>query len=101
MAVYSQSSPWHNTPENESGEHMDLLRIRTVPASADDALYEVEPQYNHRPDLLAYDLYGSPKLWWVFAQRNMDTIKDPVFDMQAGVQIFVPKGPSLRNLLGI
>jgi|TARA_B110000444_G_scaffold108747_2_gene102646 hypothetical protein len=101
MAVYSQSSPWHNTPENESGEHMDLLRIRTVPASADDALYEVEPQYNHRPDLLAYDLYGSPKLWWVFAQRNMDTIKDPIYDLKVGTKIYLPKASDIRARLGV
>ena len=90
MAVYSQSSPWHNTPENESGEHMDLLRIRTVPASADDALYEVEPQYNHRPDLLAYDLYGSPKLWWVFGLFNQDELVDPILDFKTGIKINVP-----------
>jgi|TARA_B100000902_G_scaffold373672_1_gene401882 hypothetical protein len=100
MAVYSQSSPWHNTPENESGEHMDLLRIRTVPASADDALYEVEPQYNHRPDLLAYDLYGSPKLWWVFAQRNMDIIKDPIYDLKVGTKIYLPKASDISARLG-
>ena len=64
-------------------------------------LYTIEPQYSRRPDLLAFDLYQSPKLWWVFAQRNMDTIKDPVFDMVAGVQIFLPKGPTLRNVLGV
>ena len=71
------------------------------PAEADDVLYEVAPQYNHRPDLLAYDLYGSPKLWWVFAQRNMNTIKDPVFDLESGVKIFLPKGDKLKRLLGI
>lgn len=101
MAVYSQSSPWHNTPENESGEHMDLLRIRTVPASADDTLYEIEPQYNHRPDLLAYDLYGSPKLWWVFAQRNMDTIKDPIYDLKVGTKIYLPKASDIKARLGV
>ena len=101
MAVYSQSSPWHNTPENESGELMDLLRIRTAPASSDDALYEVEPQYNHRPDLLAYDLYGSPKLWWVFAQRNMDTIKDPIYDLKVGTKIYLPKASDIKSRLGV
>ena len=64
-------------------------------------LYEVEAQYTHRPDLLAYDLYGSAKLWWVFAQRNMDTIKDPVYDLIPGVQIYLPKGQALKTLLGV
>ena len=94
------SSPYGKTSIGNSGT-LDVLTIRPVPAYADDPLYTVEPQYLHRPDLLAHDLYGNSKLWWVFAQRNMDTIKDPVFDMVAGVEIFLPKGPTLRNVLGV
>ena len=94
------SSPYSKTSFQPNGA-LDVLTIRPVPAYTDDPLYTIEPQYTHRPDLLAYDLYGNSKLWWVFAQRNMDTIKDPVFDMVAGVQIFIPKGPSLRNVLGV
>ena len=30
-------------------------------------------------------------LWWVFAQRNMDVIQDPVYDMEPGIEIFIPK----------
>ena len=37
---------------------LDILTIRPVPAYADDPIYTIEPQYNHRPDLLAFDLYG-------------------------------------------
>ena len=99
-ASYSKSSPWANTPVVDN-RYLGNFEIRPVPAEADDFLYTIETQYTHRPDLLAYDLYGNSKLWWVFAQRNMDTIKDPVFDMVAGVQIFLPKGPTLRNVLGV
>ena len=81
--------------------YLGYFQIRPVPAEADDVLYEVEAQYTYRPDLLAYDLYGSAKLWWVFAQRNMDTIKDPVYDLVPGVQIYLPKGAALKTLLGI
>ena len=100
MASYTKTSPWGNTPFAQTGE-LDLFRIRPVPAEADDVLYEIETQYTHRPDLLAYDLYGTTKLWWVFAQRNMDTIKDPVFDIEAGTKIYLPKGPALKTMLGI
>jgi hypothetical protein len=31
----------------------------------------------------------------------MDTIKDPVYDIEAGIGIFLPKGPSLKRLLGM
>lgn len=99
-AKYNATSPYGVTGF-DSLDHLDHFKIRPIPSQSDDYLYTVEPQYNHRPDLLAYDLYDDPKLWWVFAQRNMDTIKDPVFDMEAGVQIFLPKGPTLRNVLGV
>jgi len=101
MAKYSESSPWHNSPTNDSNEYMDLLRPRAIPAAPDDVVYEIEPQYNYRPDLLAYDLYGNPKLWWVFAQRNMDTVLDPIYDIKVGRKIYLPKGSSLKSVLGV
>ena len=100
MADFVKTSPYSTTTVTESGE-LDILKIRPVPADDDDFLYEIEPQYNFRPDLLAFDLYGTPKLWWVFAQRNMDVLKDPVFDMKAGIKIFLPKQSALQKTLGI
>ena len=96
---YAKSSPWHNTTIGST--RLGYFKIRPVPESGDDFLYTVEPQYNHRPDLLAYDLYHDPKLWWIFAQRNMDVLKDPVFDLEPGVEIYIPQGPKIRELLGI
>ena len=100
MASYSGTSPWFNTPTKE-GQYLDLLSIRPIPAESDDVLYTVQPQYNHTPDLLAFDLYGNKDLWWVFAQRNMEIIKDPIFDLEPGVEIYIPKGDALTRLLGI
>jgi len=100
MTAYVNSSPWHATPiVNEF--YLDILQIRPIPAESDDILYKVQPQYAYRPDLLAYDLYGSTKLWWVFAQRNMDIIKDPVYDLVPGIEIYLPKGPNLSRQLGV
>ena len=77
MASYSNTSPWKNT-KIVNRRYLNHFEIRPVPAESDDVLYVIEAQYTHRPDLLAYDLYGTPKLWWVFAQRNMDSIKEDV-----------------------
>lgn len=99
MASYPASSPWHKTKYTRLG-NLDILRVRPIPADSDDAQYTIESQYTYRPDLLAYDYYGSSKLWWVFAQRNMDIIKDPIFDMQPGTTIFLPKPDKLRKVLG-
>ena len=100
MAFYTGSSPYASTQIIDD-QYLDLITIRPVPAKSDDVLYTVEVQYTHRPDLLAYDLYGDKNLWWVFAQRNMDIIKDPVYDIEAGVQIYLPKGDKLQRVLGI
>ena len=100
MAKYTEASPWFNT-KTANGQYLDLLSIRPVPAENDDILYEIEPQYTYRPDLLAYDLYGSHKLWWVFAQRNMNIIKDPVYDFVAGTEIYLPKGRNISEVLGV
>lgn len=97
---YSKTSPWNNTTVEPSGE-LGVLQIRPIPLEDDDILYTIEPQYNHRPDLLAFDLYGTASLWWVFAQRNMDIIKDPVFDIEAGTKIFLPKQSNLKTELGL
>ena len=99
MAQYSQSSPWSTTYQNNL--YLELLEIRPVPAEADDFKYVIEGQYRHRPDLLAYDLYGNPKLWWVFVQRNMNVIKDPIYDFEEGVTIFLPKKSNLEKFLGV
>lgn len=99
MATYSNESPYANT-KIVNGQYLGFLKIRPVPAYDDDILYTIESQYQHRPDLLAYDLYGSPKLWWVFAQRNMDVLKDPVYDMVTGTKIYLPQGEKLTETLG-
>ena len=100
MAQYASTSPYNRTTMVQN-QYLDILAIRPVPTEADDVLYTVQTQYTYRPDLLAYDLYGSEKLWWVFAQRNMDVIKDPVYDLVAGVKIYLPKGDNLAQQLGV
>jgi hypothetical protein len=99
MANYKKSSPYYLTKQNNL--NLETLSIRPVPAEADDFLYKIENQYNQRPDLLAFDLYGTPKLWWVFVQRNMNVIKDPIYDLYAGQVIYLPKQSSLKKQLGI
>ena len=100
MATYGNSSAYAKT-KFKNNQFLDILTIRPVPENFDDVRYEIEPQYAYRPDLLAYDLYGDRNLWWIFAQRNMDIIKDPVYDMEPGVEIFIPQGESLFRVLGL
>jgi hypothetical protein len=95
---YSTTSPWYNT--EVTNEYLNILTIRPVSAEMDDFLYILESQYAYRPDLLSYDLYQTPNLWWVFMQRNLDVIQDPIFDFVPGLQFYIPKATSLFSVLG-
>lgn len=99
MAEYKKTSPWANTQQNNL--YLENLEVRPVPAEADDYIYVIENQFNYRPDLLSYHLYGTPKLWWVFVQRNMNIIKDPIYDFIAGTYIYLPKKSNLIKYLGL
>lgn len=35
-----------------------------------DVSFELDMKYNKRPDLLAYDIYGTPALMWLVLQYN-------------------------------
>lgn len=97
--MYSKASPYYET--NLNGSYLDLLTLRDLPIQGDDILFTVTQQYANRPDLLAYDLYNDVNLWWVFAVRNKDVIKDPVFDMIPGQKIYLPKLSTINAVLGI
>ena len=99
MATYNNFSPWFITKTKDN--YLDLLSIRPVSAEPDDMLWEITPQYTYRPDLLAFDLYGTAELWWVFIQRNLDTLQDPIYDFIPGTKIYLPKNSSLRTALGL
>lgn len=98
-ANYTNTSPWYNTSTVQ--DYLGILSIRPVSAEPDDILFTITPSYANRPDLLAFDLYGEATLWWVFIQRNLDVLQDPIFDFVPGKQIYLPKASSLRSVLGI
>lgn len=97
-AQYSKTSPYYKTSIN--ADFMDVWSPRTFPRLADDVLFRINATYRHRPDLLAHDLYGDAGYWWVFAVRNPDVIKDPIFDFIPGVQIYLPKKTTITSSLG-
>jgi hypothetical protein len=98
MPRYSNSSLYATTKQNSLG--LDILNYRQIPAKLGDKLYELKPQYNYRPDLLASDLFDDPDLWWVFKSRNPEVLDDPVFDFVAGVNIYIPTIDVIRSTIG-
>lgn len=98
--LYPQSSPYYMT-DVYNNDFLDIMTNRRITAYATDTFWEITATYNLRPDLLAYDLYSDSKLWWVFAQRNPNNLKDPLFDFVAGKRIYLPELTTLQQDLGL
>lgn len=98
MAEYTSTSPYFLTPFTTF--YLDAMVNRPVPRENDDVYFKINQTYQYRPDLLAYDLYQQPDLWWVFYQRNPNTLTAPPWDFTTGVSIYLPKLATLRTALG-
>ena len=99
MAVYDATSPYYLTGLDQF--YLDVMVNRPIPKEDDDLTFVINTTYQYRPDMLAYDLYQNAALWWVFYQRNPNTLTAPPLDFVVGVQIFLPKMPTLKSALGI
>jgi hypothetical protein len=99
MAVYDTTSPYYTTGFTEF--YLDSMVNRPIPKENDDKFFKINQTYQYRPDLLAYDLYGTAGLWWVFYQRNPNTLTKPPIDFVAGTLIYLPKMSTLRTVLGL
>jgi hypothetical protein len=98
MANYNATSPYFAT--NYRQFFLDVMTNRAIPRQTDDQIMKINQTYQYRPDLLAYDLYDNAGLWWVFYQRNPNTLTAPPLDFKAGVNIYLPKISTLKTVLG-
>lgn len=89
-------NPYVKTPV--VGNYLDIMVGLNLESRLDDEEYEIPPEYNYRPDLLANELYGDPTLYFVFIKRNMDIMEDPVFDFTTGKIIKLPAIDAVRNM---
>jgi len=99
-STYPASSPYYNT-DVVNNQYLDIMSNRPIPMDPSDVYWEIIPVYEYRPDLLAYDLYSNSMLWWVFAMRNPNMLKDPYFDFVSGVNIYLPKLSAINQALGL
>ena len=99
LVQYDSTSPYADTGLYRIG--LDVMQHRKIPRYADDELFEIDPEYHLRPDKLAHVLYGTRKLWWVFAARNPSALKDPMYHFVTGNKIFLPKKATLKATLGL
>lgn len=95
---YKKPSPFYTT--KQTSWFLEPINFRVIPRDSSDEIIVLEHKYQHRPDLLSYDLYGTPDYWWIFSVVNQDAIKDPIYDMTTGLQIYVPVADRLTRLMG-
>ena len=81
--------------------YLGMNNLPKIPKSTADRLYAIESRYENRPDLLAHELYGTVKLWWVFALRNPDVLVDPINDFVEGTVIQLPSGNTVKKIAGL
>jgi len=99
-SIYPATSPYYNT-DLVNNQFLDIMSNRPIPMDPSDVYWEITSVYEYRPDLLAYDLYSNSMLWWVFAMRNPNMLKDPYFDFVTGVNIYLPKLSAINQALGL
>lgn len=100
-SLYPRTSPYKDTGVFNK-KFLDFMVNRPIPSQPSDVLYVLPEVYQYRPDLLAQHLYNDSRLWWVFAARNPNRLGfDPYFDFVTGVEFYVPKLDTLKQVLGI
>lgn len=96
---YQSTSPYFSTGLVRN-TYLGVMVNRPIPKYSDDIKYTITQTYHLRPDLLANDLYENSNLWWVFAQRNPNTLVNPLNDFATGTTIYLPKKSTLQTALG-
>lgn len=72
----------------------DLVPVR----SSEDTEHEVEPQEAYRPDIIANNAYGDPRLAWVILSAN--NLSD-IFSLKAGMRIIIPSISAIYRSGGV
>ena len=98
MAQYDATSPYYQTGYSQF--FLETMVNRPIPKENDDLTFTINLTYQYRPDLLAFDLYNNAGLWWVFYQRNPNTLQAPPLDFAVGTLIYLPKMTTLKTALG-
>jgi|TARA_B110000908_G_C10181594_1_gene415966 hypothetical protein len=78
--------------------YLDVNTLPKIGSSPADQVYVIESKFDKRPDLLSNKLFGTTKLWWVFALRNPDLLVDPLEDFTSGKEIYIPSTNAIDRL---
>lgn len=94
--MYKPTSHYNDTPIHQN-RFLGYYVHRPIPPHKWDREFTLtEYRYVHRPDLLAADLYGDDRLFFVIPIRN--EFQDLYFDLEYGIKIIIPHPNYVRSL---
>lgn len=93
--TYPVHSPYAETPQ--STMFIGRYVHREIARDEKDIAVTLTAKHHLRPDILSNEQYGTPVYWWVFMQRNLNVIRDPIWDFTVGKTIMVPSRESLSR----
>lgn len=95
VVQYKENSNLRNTPVGR--RNLDLYVPSLTPTFENTTEMTITQKYHRRPDVLAYDLYGDARYWWIFTLFNRNSIVDPINDFILGLRIVVPPTEYITN----
>jgi hypothetical protein len=95
---YKPTSTYSQTTVSKKRLERYVPPFTSADALPDNSLI-ITAKYHRRPDLLAAELYNSPRLWWIFHYYNVDILRDPINDFTAGKEIAYPTKETLEGLI--
>ena len=96
--MYKKNSPWSKTNIIDDSI-LDIITYRSLYPDPYDVEYTIPAEYDERPDLCSYEMYGTAKYWWIFSARNPNSIIDPIREFSAGTIIRIPNIDNISNMV--
>jgi len=78
---------------------LGLWEAPEIVITGNETTITISRHLRHRPDLLSYELYGTPHLWWVFKMLNPDKLNDSIWDFVEGIEILTPSPTEVSSYL--
>ena len=94
-------SRYHNLQrikDDEGDEYIETYERIDFPERSDDQYHLVESGEENRIDLISYEYYGTPLLYWVIAEAS--GLTDP-FVIPAGTTLRIPSRQALYGYKGV
>jgi hypothetical protein len=80
-----------------NGRYLGWWERTPLTFASDDIIVTLNPRYDQRPDLLAYDIYGKETYAWLVLQYN--NIIDVVEEFTTGTSVRLPSQKRLQAIL--